>query len=252
MEIFRKTAGNLQESDFDSFVKILKRLSDFFYFNELEKSIEAKFVDLLIYMNLDDRIKVIFYQKTSKLLTFSKIKEKLSAFTDANSNDLVAKQQKLKEMNISQGSALVSPEKQNKESDEEEEELKLEPMDTSKIPPKKNPLTPTLDTNKANNSEGHKKLNPLSAAKYKNATPTANNNRSKTKSPFRASKTELREKSIPPKENKNKPNLIPLNYTNGAVDIMKKSEKNQLYEKIFQRAQQLDLEEKIKHEEVGI
>lgn len=154
-------------------------------------------------------------------------------------------------MNLSLGSALVSPEKQNQESSEEEEELKLEPIDTSKIT-KKSPLTPTLDNNKANNSEGHKKLNPLSSAKYKNVTPVTSTNRSKTKSPFRTSKTELREKSIPPKENKNKPNLMPLNYTNGAVDIMKKSEKNQLYEKIFQRAQQLDLEEKIKHEEVEI
>ena len=155
-------------------------------------------------------------------------------------------------MNLSLGSALVSPEKQNQQSEEEEEELKLEPMDTSKITPKKTPLTPTLDNNKGNTNEGHKKLNPLSSAKYKNATPLTSSNRSKTKSPFRASKNELREKSIPPTENKNKPNLMPLNYTNGAVDIMKKSEKNQLYEKIFQRAQQLDLEEKIRHEEVEI
>ena len=255
MEIFRKTAGNLQESDFDSFVKILKRLSDFFYFNELEKSIDAKFVDLMIYMNLDDRIKVCLNNFCAKNKNFLQIKEKLSSFTDSNSNDLVAKQQKLKEMNLNVGSAMLNNGKQ--EESEEEEELKLEPMENKKTT-KKSPLTPNMESSKTNNvnGEGHKKLNPLNSAKYKNVTPVANN-RSKTKSPFRTSKTEFKtyDKSISgstQKESKNggnKPNLMPL-FTNSPNDIMKKSEKNHLYEKIFQRAQQIDLEEKMKGDEL--
>lgn len=60
MEIFRKIAGNLHESDFNSFVKILKKLSEFFYFHDLEKSVDEKFTELLIFMEIDDRIKVFY------------------------------------------------------------------------------------------------------------------------------------------------------------------------------------------------
>jgi len=58
LEIFRKNAGNQHEADFENFNRILKKLSEYFYYNELEKTPEEKFVDLLIYIGLDDRIKV--------------------------------------------------------------------------------------------------------------------------------------------------------------------------------------------------
>lgn len=50
----------MHESDFNSFVKILKKLSEFFYFHDLEKSVDEKFTELLIFMEIDDRIKVFY------------------------------------------------------------------------------------------------------------------------------------------------------------------------------------------------
>jgi len=176
----------------------------------------------------------------------------LSSITDTKPNDLVAKQQKLKEINLN---ANLENENQKQDSDDEEE-LKLQPIENMKTP-KKTTFRPNSETpskNSTNINEAHKKLNPLNSAKYKNTTPIAlSNNRSKTKSPFRSSKIhDISISNTTPKEiNKNNAkNLMPLYYNNNPGDIMKKSEKNQLYEKIFQRAQQVDMEEKMKHEEV--
>lgn len=59
LEIFRKNAGNMQETDFETFIMILKKLSEFFFFNDIEKTMEEKFSSLQEFMGLDDRIKVI-------------------------------------------------------------------------------------------------------------------------------------------------------------------------------------------------
>lgn len=140
--------------------------------------------------------------------------------------------------------------KENSESDEEE--LNLTTIEQKKPSEKNNAI----------NNEAHRKLNPLSAAKYKNSAAPTNENRSKTKSPFKYSNTDTQAHNIsvnktPQGKNKNNsknPNLLPISFVevNFPADTMLRSPgKNKLYEKIFQRAQQLDIEEKIRHEEVS-
>ena len=160
-------------------------------------------------------------------------------------NDLILMQRKLKELNTS---TLILAKNEKEGSDEEE--LKLQTVENIKTP------------KKTQINENHKKLNPLTSAKYQNNT--LNNNRCKTKSPFRTNYEEMTpEKYVSnnktPKENNNiakNQNILPLNFKNkgggDGTDLMKKSPgKNQLYEKIFQRAHDLDIEEKLKHEEVN-
>lgn len=48
----------MQETDFETFIIILKKLSEFFFFADVEKTIEEKFSSLQEFMGLDDRIKV--------------------------------------------------------------------------------------------------------------------------------------------------------------------------------------------------
>jgi len=163
--------------------------------------------------------------------------------TENRPKDLILMQRKLKELD---NSTFICTKNEKEES--EEEELKLQTVENTKTP------------KKAQINEAHKKLNPLSSAKYQNNV--LNSNRSKTKSPFRTNSEETtQEKYVSnnktPKENNNiakNQNILQLNFNNkggDGADLMKKTPvKNQLYEKIFQRAQELDLEEKLKHEEV--
>lgn len=125
-------------------------------------------------------------------------------------------------------------------------------MEQAPRPAKKTPLTPNSAAQEGSKPlEGHKKLNPLSSAKYKNASE-GQNPRSKTKSPFRGVKTEKDNRPVHPEANKSsaRPNLMPIYFAGAPGELIKKPEKNQLYQKIFLRAQQLDLEEKLKDEEV--
>ena len=160
------------------------------------------------------------------------------------------KQNKLKELN---NTMLVQKNNEDIES-QEEEEIKLETIDNNIKTPKKTPVANN------NNNEIHKKLNPLNSAKYQNNG--TNSNRSKTKSPFHTmipdnkppekstSHKHQTQKEITQSSGKNQ-NVLPLCFNNSPVDLIKKMPgKNQLYEKIFQRAQQIDNEEKMKHEEV--
>lgn len=155
----------------------------------------------------------------------------------------------------------IKPNIENQENKEESEEEELNLITVSE---KKTTIIKQVGP-AAN--ENYKKLNPLSAAHYKNPNlPQENNvNRSKTKSPFKYTSREANEKSdlsvgknlSKSKTNNTKnPNLLPLSFgdnnANMNSDLMSKTPgKYKLYEKIFQRAQQIDNEEKIKHEEVN-